>query len=376
MKQKICIVGDGLTGLTAAFVLSKLNITVHFVAPNFEKKLKDKRTTALSRSNYEFLLKFLGDKNAKLFWPSKKIDLYHETQDVNKNFMSLEDEGKNLMYVIENNKLKYLFKKEFKKNKNIKIFKKKIKKIDPNNSAILFGKNKITYDSIFLCVGKGSNMLDNLIGKRYVHNDTQQIALTTIVKHDLKKLNSSQYFFKEGPLAILPISKSSFSLVWSLNKSVNLKNVDDLIKKKLKIILHPKKKFNFSTVDSFPISLKFNVNCTTKNILILGEGSYSIHPIAGQGYNLILRDIKTLYKEIQNFLSIGMQLKDSHILNNFVSMRKPENFLFGIGIDFINRFFNDDKVAGPLKNVILKDINRFKFLKNLSLNLSNKGIFY
>jgi len=85
-------------------------------------------------------------------------------------------------------------------------------------------------------------MLDNLIGKRYVHNDTQQIALTTIVKHDLKKLNSSQYFFKEGPLAILPISKNSFSLVWSLNKSLNLKNVDDLIKKKLKIILHPKKK--------------------------------------------------------------------------------------------------------------------------------------
>ena len=113
-----------------------------------------------------------------------------------------------------------------------------------------------------------------------------------------------------------------------------------------------------------------------KNILILGEGSYSVHPIAGQGYNLILRDIKTLNKEIKNLLSIGMQLKDSQIFNNFVSLRKPENFLFGIGIDFINKFFSDNKIAAPVKNLILRDINKFKFLEDLSLNLSNKGIFY
>ena len=223
-------------------------------------------------------------------------------------------------------------------------------------------------------------MLDNLIGKRYVHNDTQQIALTTIVKHDLKKLNSSQYFFKEGSLAILPISKNSFSLVWSLNKSLNLKNADDLIKKKLKIILGPKKKFNLSTVDSFPISLKFNVNCTKKNILILGEGSYSIHPIAGQGYNLILRDIKTLYKEIQNFLSVGMQLKDSHILNNFVNMRKPENFLFGIGIDFINRFCNKlnikDSDTEKISSICRITVDNYIISENTPPSIAAGCIFY
>ena len=376
MKQKICIVGDGLTGLTAAFVLSKLNLKIDLVAPSFQKKSKDKRTTALSRSNYDFLIKFLGNENAKLFWPSNKINLYHETSGENKNFMSFQNEGKNLMYVIENNKLKYLFKTKIKKSKNIKIFKKKIKNIDPNSSTISFEKGKITYDSIFLCMGKGSNIIDNLIGKRYVHNNTKQIAITTTVKHNLQSLNPSQYFFKEGPLAILPISKNYFSLVWSINKNFNLKNINNLIIKKLKMILGSQKAFSFSAIDFFPISLKFNVSCTKNNILVLGEGSYSIHPIAGQGYNLILRDIKTLKKEIKNFLSIGMQLKDSQIFNNFVSIRKPENFLFGIGIDFINRFFSDNKITTPVKNLILRDINKFKFLKNLSLNLSNKGIFY
>ena len=376
MKQKICIVGDGLTGLTTAFILSRLNLKIDLVAPNFEKNPKDKRTTALSRSNYDFLLKFLGDKSAKLFWPSNKINLYHEISGVSKNFMSFEDEGKNLMYVIDNNKLKFLLKKKIKKSKNITILKKKTKKIDLNSSGILFGKNKIIYDSIFLCTGKGSNMVNDLIGKRYVQNDTQQIALTTVVKHNLKNLNPSQYFFKEGPLAVLPVSKNSFSLVWSLNRKFNLKNINNLVRQKLKIILGAEKIFNFSRIDFFPISLKLSVSYTKKNILILGEGSYSVHPIAGQGYNLILRDIKTLNKEIKNLLSIGMQLKDSQIFNNFVSLRKPENFLFGIGIDFINKFFSDNKIAAPVKNLILRDINKFKFLKDLSLNLSNKGIFY
>ena len=127
MKQKICIVGDGLTGLTAAFILSKLNIKIDLVAPSFQKKPKDRRTTALSRSNYDFLIKFLGNENAKFFWPSNKINLYHETSDENKNFMSFQDEGKNLMYVIENNKLKHLFKKKFKKARILKFLKKKLK---------------------------------------------------------------------------------------------------------------------------------------------------------------------------------------------------------------------------------------------------------
>ena len=375
MKQKICIVGDGLTGLTTAIVLGKLNIKVELIAPNFKKRTNDKRTTAISQSNYNFLIEFLGKNIENLFWPCKKIDLYHETSNINKNFMSFEDQGRNLMYVIENKKLKNFLKKEINKNNNIKIINKKMKRIDARTSQVFFEKKRQFYDLIFLCVGKKSNMIDNLIGKRYVQNDTKEVAITTVVKHKQKILNARQYFFKEGPLAILPLSNNSFSLVWSLNRNFDIKNIGDLITKKLRTILNKSKRFNFSKIHSFPISLRFNVNSKKNNILVLGEGSHNIHPIAGQGYNLILRDIKALHNEIQNFLSIGMQLKESQILNNFVNTRKPENFIFGFGIDLINRFFNENKIPVSFRSVILKDIDQFKFLKKLSLNLSNRGIF-
>ena len=59
-KQKICVVGNGLTGLTTALILGELNLDVDLIGKfkSGEQHL-DSRTTAISPSNYEFLLKFL-----------------------------------------------------------------------------------------------------------------------------------------------------------------------------------------------------------------------------------------------------------------------------------------------------------------------------
>jgi len=100
-----------------------------------------------------------------------------------------------------------------------------------------------------------------------------------------------------------------------------------------------------------------------------------VHPIAGQGFNLILRDIKKLFEYIQEQQFLGLQIKDSMILEKFIRSRKPENLLFGLGINFTNRFFKHSKNTSLFKEMILKDIDRFKFLKKLSLKISDQGIF-
>ncbi len=373
-KQKICIIGNGLTGLTAALVLSELNIEVHLIGKfKFDEKFFDNRTTAISPSNYDFLLKFLDKKDSKLFWPSKKIDLYHEESNRYFNFMNFENNGKNLMYIVRNSKLIKTILKKIKNQKKIKIVNAEVKKIDEKKSKIFLKNKIINYDSIFLCSGRKSRLVKELMGGRIVGDDLSDIAFTSIIKHNLNIINSKQYFLKEGPLAILPLNKKEFSLVWSVSKNYKLDIMEDLIKEKLKKTLGLDKKINLSKIDFFPISFQFNTNFFKKNILVLGEGSYNIHPIAGQGYNLILRDIKILRAEITKHLSCGMQLKDSGVLNNFAVKRKPENFLFGLGISLMSGFFKYNKIAQPIKNVILKDINKFKFLKNFSINLSNKG---
>ena len=72
-KQRICIVGDGLSGLMSAIALNNLpNLEVYLIAKK-NKSLNDKRTTAISSTNFNFFQGMVSKLDKKLFWPSKKL---------------------------------------------------------------------------------------------------------------------------------------------------------------------------------------------------------------------------------------------------------------------------------------------------------------
>ena len=110
------------------------------------------------------------------------------------------------------------------------------------------------------------------------------------------------------------------------------------------------------------------------NILILGEGLHTIHPVAGQGFNLTLRDIKKL-KEVLNYYSkLGMSFTNSFALDDFCNQRRPENILMGLGINATHKFFKQNKYLDPFKEIILKNLDKNKVLKKLSKFISNQGL--
>ena len=69
----------------------------------------------------------------------------------------------------------------------------------------------------------------SIVGKRSLNKDYNEIAITGYVKHNLKNLNTAQYFLKDGPLAILPFSKNNFSFVWSVDKKFPKENINSVI---------------------------------------------------------------------------------------------------------------------------------------------------
>ena len=104
-KQKICVLGDGLTGLTTALMLGKLGHRVDLISKKNNKKIIDHRVTAISPSNYNNLIHNLGNNCKKIFWPCDKIKLYYENLEKFVNFMSFENNEKKVMYIVENQKL-------------------------------------------------------------------------------------------------------------------------------------------------------------------------------------------------------------------------------------------------------------------------------
>ena len=80
-KQKICIVGGGLTGLITAITLSKLNLKIDLITGNINQYTKSNRTIAISQNNYDFLKKLRIFKfSKKEFWPCSKMKLYTEAK--------------------------------------------------------------------------------------------------------------------------------------------------------------------------------------------------------------------------------------------------------------------------------------------------------
>ena len=366
IKQRICIVGDGLSGLMTAVVLAKVpGIEVNLIAKKATKTL-DKRTTAISDTNYKFINQNITCLGRKLFWPSKKIELFYETSEANINFLNLNEANSNLMYVFENDKVKSLLLKEISKNK-IKLIRKDVK-----NLVEL--KN---YDLIILCIGAQSKIYNNITKIRSIKKDYKEIAITGYVRHNYKTLNTSQFFLKEGPLAILPFSKNYFSFVWSIKKRFfeNIsKKITTIVKNKIVEIMKNKQDITISNIQSYPISLSLRRQYHQKNILIFGEGLHTIHPVAGQGFNLVLRDIKKLKEIIKYYAGLGISIKNSYALDDFYNNRKPENTIMSLGVDVTHNFFKQNKYLDPFKEIIVKNIKNNETLKKFSKIISNRGL--
>ena len=283
------------------------------------------------------------------------------------------------MHIFQNKKLKKKLDKIVSKTKKIKVIKKNIKDINNKEGSVAFEKKKIFYDLIILSTGGYSKFYNAIEKDRSIEKNYEELGLTSIIKHNTKIENVSQFFLKEGPLAILPFKKNAFSIVWSVSTkffNINKKNIKIIVIEKLRDLLKTKELKNIANIQSFPINLSLKTKYFKKNVLILGDGLHAVHPMAGQGFNLVLRDIKKLADLISTTLKLGLLIKDSFVLKDFYNARKPENNLFGFSINLTNIFFKDKKYFSFIKRGILNNINRFSLIKKISQSVSDRGVLF
>ena len=260
----------------------------------------------------------------------------------------------------------------------------KLKKIK-SNFPVLVGDNVVSKNICNLLVKEISNSkaFDDMImgGRSRINKGSKNFNLyikNSVNSAKLFKLFNSKSFYKKIDKLFTKNFKDGSWINLYKPEIFNPKKFT--IKKKLnssglKKILGNKTNININKIITYPISFKFNSIFSKNNSPVLGDGSYNVHPVAGQGFNLIIRDIMKLFQFIEYNQSLGLPIRDSEIIKKFVSSRKPENLLFGLGINLTNSFFKQNKIISPIKDFILKDINKFNFLKEMSIKISDKGIF-
>ena len=363
--MNVCIIGDGLTSLSLAKILIKKKINVHIYHQKKNITLIPSRTIGITENNISFLKKENFQFSKKYAWEIKRIEIYTEKLKSNK-ILNFENNNNKLFFMIKNDEF---YKKLNKQLIDSKFFKRiKIKNNNVNKKILKDEK----YDLIINC--DTNNILSKKFFSKKINKDYGNIAFTTILKH--KKLinnTATQVFTKLGPVAYLPISNSETSIVCSLevkNKKYTDNEIINLIKdnnKKYKI-----KKF--MKLNKFKLQSSILRNYYYKNILAFGDLLHKVHPLAGQGFNITIRDIKVLSKIIQNRIDLGMQL-DPFILEEFEKKTKHSNFIFSSGIDFIYEFFNFDKKNNNKNlNKILRYIGKNKNLNNTFIKLADNGL--
>ena len=363
--MNIALIGNNLANLVLSKILIKMGIKVclYYYKNNF--KISPTRTIAISKSNVDFL-KEIGLDPSKFSWPVKNIKIFNE-KNKSKEIIEFNYQDKYLFLLVKNNLFFNFLKKKLDKNKN---FSRKILLDSFNLSNLLNSKYDLIINS------ESNNILSKKFFSKRIKKNYNSEAITTIINHEVNNNETAfQIFTKFGPLAFLPYSKYQTSIVFSYNKP-NIKISDS----DLKILISNYNKFY--KINSFSVFEKFNLNFSTSknyyhnNLLCFSDNLHKIHPLAGQGFNMTLRDIKTLSQIIDERINLGLPL-DSFVLREFCNKTKHLNQLFSTGIDLIYEFFKlENKIDNNYTNQFVKYFANNKFLKNQVPKFADKGLFF
>jgi 2-octaprenyl-6-methoxyphenol hydroxylase len=374
----VLIVGSGLVGLVAAHCLSSLNYKVTLVdKKNFinpKNSFNDTRTVAVSEGSKIFL------ENLSLWGflesyaePIKNI-IVHDRSSINKILFDNQEKNKKLGYVIENKKFSKILINQLKKFKNTKVhygFNLINVELNDINSRALSNNAIINAKIIIAADGKNSH-IKKIVGNKTFKKNYNESALVLNFVHE-KKLNNTAYeiFYKTGPLAILPMksSKGFFqsTIIWSnndklLKKLISFENIfiKSFMEEKIGKIVGKIVKINSSQI--FSLSAHINDSFINKRLIYVGDAAHSIHPIAGQGWNLGVNDVKNLYEISKNRkIDIGSDI--------FCQMYNNKSYhkafqLFQITDKLNSHFMNSGNIYRLISNVGFGFIEKNQSLKN------------
>ncbi len=358
--MRVCILGAGLTSYTLAKALVNQNIYVDIITKKKKNLSYNSRTIGISKSNIEFFNNSIININ-KISWKLNKIDIY--TDNLNKEkLIYFENNGNELFSIIKNQNL--------------------FKILDESLSKSKFIKKKST--SISLDVLKDYDLVintehSNLITKKFFYKkiikEYNSLAYTTTINHlDVDNKSATQIFTKNGPLAFLPISKNKTSVVYSI-QNLNIKKKENI----KELIHHYNFKYNIKNIEklsSFELKSISLRSYYHKNILAFGDILHKIHPLAGQGFNMTVRDISVISELIKKRIELGLSL-DKSINSEFEKILKHKNYIFSNGIDLIHGFFNfERKFQNNFLSKSVKLLGKNPSINKIFTKIADRGVIF
>jgi len=229
-----------------------------------------------------------------------------------------------------------------------------------------------------LCIGaegRDSTTRDDA-GIKVTRWSYRQTAIVCSVRHQrCHEFIAHEHFLPAGPFAILPLNGDDgatgnlSSIVWT-EKSDRAASVLALSDAGFKREFDKRFGDFLGTTDivgprfSHPLSLQFAHTSTARRLALIGDASHGMHPIAGQGLNMGLRDVAVLSEVIADARRLGLDIGDGQVLGRYEQWRRFDNTLMLAATDGLNRLFSNDVPAVRLaRDLGLAIVNRLPPVK-------------
>ncbi len=214
------------------------------------------------------------------------------------------------------------------------------------------------------------SMVREKIGIRVAQWRYRQVAISTTVAHEFPHGGvAHELFLRDEPFAILPVTGNRSNIVWIVpeNRAAAYLALSD------RAFLHEvKKRFGDFLGDlslaaprwSYPLGFLHAEKYTTNRAVVIGDAAHGIHPIAGQGLNLGMRDVAALTEVLVDAARLGLDVGTETVLARYQRWRYADNALTAAAMDGIVRLFDmKSKPVVAARRLGLGVVNKMPRLK-------------
>jgi 3-demethoxyubiquinol 3-hydroxylase len=225
---------------------------------------------------------------------------------------------------------------------------------DDDSATLVLASGQRLRARLVLGADGASSRVRELAGLSVDERDYGQRGVVAYVSTELSHEDTAwQRFLPTGPLAFLPCSDGRSSIVWTLpdDEATRLLALDEVaFCRELTRAFDARlgEVVSVSARAAFPLRRQLVRQMSAGRIVLVGDAAHAVHPLAGQGVNLGLRDVAALRDEIHSALEKGNDFSAPHRIERWARRRISENAVAAYSFEAINAAFSNESVLPTL----------------------------